>query len=291
MNNFLLINKPPGITSLDVVKKVRRITNIEKVGHMGTLDPRGCGLLIVALGKAVRLEEYILFYSKTYIVEALFGISSDTYDRESNFFEYYKINKSISASDLEKTLETLKGEIEQEPPIYSAIHINGRRAYDLARNGYNVSLPKRKVHIYNAKLINLESDNNIIRALIELHVSAGTYARSIVHTLGERLGIPATVSFLLRTKIGEISVNESIPYSKIDAHWKDSLIPPHKILNFPILEVSSDLERKILNGNTISIDKHFSSESYVSVINEREEFIAVGRVFQNYLKPEKVFLK
>lgn len=289
MNGFLLVNKPPGITSFNVVKKIREITKIDKVGHMGTLDPRACGLIIIGLGKYVRLEEYILNFTKTYIVEIHFGISSDTYDREAYSFKYQNIkNQDISPQKIEEILKSLLGEIEQEPPIYSALHINGKRAYELAREGKNLKLPKRKVKIFKAELLDYKKSKFPI-ALIEFKVSAGTYIRSLVKDISEKLGCYAITSFLLRTEIGHISISDSISFNKLSKHWKENLVSPVKILNFPLIKVDALEEKRILNGNNVLLPTYENKEIFVSVVNSKDNFIAVGKIKGNVLKPEKVF--
>lgn len=289
MDGFILINKPPGITSFDVVRKVKNVIKEEKVGHMGTLDPRACGLLIIGLGKYVRLEEYILRYPKTYIVEILFGITSDSFDREARKFYYDKSKKKIKISELEDVLNSFVGEIEQVPPLYSALHVYGKRAYELARKGETLELPKRKVSIYNATILEFNDREN--SALVEFKVSSGTYIRSLVRDIGERLNTQALTSFLIRTRIGHMSVNESIPYIKLRNCWRDFLFSPIKVLNFPVIEVNKDQEKKILNGNSIFINLFFNNlEEYVTITNSEGKFIAVGKVRENVIKPEKVFL-
>uniref|UniRef100_A0A7C3WW21 tRNA pseudouridine synthase B n=1 Tax=Dictyoglomus turgidum TaxID=513050 RepID=A0A7C3WW21_9BACT len=289
MNGFLLVNKPPGITSFDVVKKIRKITKIDKVGHMGTLDPRACGLIIIGLGKYVRLEKYILNFTKTYIVEIHFGIISETYDREAPFFRYQHIKKQdISPKKIEEILKRLLGEIEQEPPLYSALHINGKRAYELAREGKNLELPKRKVKIFKAELLDYK-ENKFPIALIEFKVSAGTYIRSLVKDIGEKLGCYTITSFLLRTEIGHISINDSIPFNKISKYWKENIISPVKILNFPLIKVDDQKEKRILNGNDVLLPTYEDKEILVSIVNSKDKFIAVGKIKGNVLKPEKVF--
>lgn len=287
MNGFILINKPPGITSFDVVKKVKRLFKEKKVGHMGTLDPRACGLLIIGLGKYVRLEEYILRFPKTYVVEILFGISSDTYDREAYRFFYEKEKKQIDIRELEDTLRYFIGEIEQTPPPYSAIHIDGERAYNLARKNISINLPKRRVIIYESKILDFNKSMN--KALIEFKVSSGTYIRSLVNDIGKRLNTKALVSFLVRTQIGHLSVNQSISYSKLkETEINNLFLSPVEVLSFPVYQTSKDEEKKILNGNSIE-SRLFQDGEYVSLINSQNRFIAVGKVIGNTIKPEKVF--
>ncbi len=287
MNGFILINKPPGITSLDVVKRVKRLFKERKVGHMGTLDPRACGLLIIGLGKYVRLEEYILRFPKTYIVEVLFGVSSDTYDREAYRFFYEKEKKQIDLRELEDTLRYFTGEIEQTPPPYSAIHIDGERAYNLARKNIPINLPKRRVIIYESKILDFNKSMN--KVLIEFKVSSGTYIRSLVHDIGKKLNTKALVSFLARTQIGHLSVNQSISYSKLkEMEINNLLLSPVEVLSFPVYKIAKNEEKKILNGNSIET-RLFHDGEYVSLINSQNKFIAVGKVIGNSIKPEKVF--
>lgn len=289
MDGFILINKPPGITSFEVVRKVKSITKENKVGHMGTLDPRACGLLIIGIGKYVRLEEYILKYSKTYIVEILFGITTDSYDREAYKFYYDKTKRRIKVSDLEEVLKVFIGEIEQTPPLYSAVHVGGKRAYELARKGENLELPKRRVTIYKATLLDFNEKEN--SALIEFKVSSGTYIRSLVRDIGEKLKIYTLTSFLIRTHIGHLSVNDSIPFNKLGDYWIKSLIPPKEVLNFPVIRVTKEQEKRILNGNSIYLNTPYNEvEEYITIVNSEEKFIAVGRVKENTIRPEKVFI-
>ncbi|TYT22537.1 tRNA pseudouridine(55) synthase TruB [Dictyoglomus thermophilum] len=288
MNGFLLINKPPGITSFEAVRRVKKLSKEKKVGHMGTLDPRACGLLIIGLGKYVRLEEYLLKLPKTYIVEVLFGVSSDTYDRESHRFFYDKEGKTVNIEILEETLKKhFTGEIEQTPPPYSAVHIEGERAYNLARKNISVSLPKRKVTIYESEVLNFDKTRNT--ALIRFKVSSGTYIRSLVHDIGEKLNTKTLVSFLVRTDIGHLSVNDSIPFNKIKEGITKKLLSPLEVLDFPVYKTSEEEEKKILNGNAIEARFSTIESPYISIINSQGRFIAVGKVSGNIIKPDKVF--
>ncbi|MGB9857978.1 MAG: tRNA pseudouridine(55) synthase TruB [Dictyoglomaceae bacterium] len=286
-----MINKPPGITSFSVVKRVKEITGIERVGHMGTLDPRACGILLIGLDKAVRLEEYILKLKKTYIVEITFGVSSETYDREAKFFSYNP-PRNIDKEDVEKVIKSFIGEREQIPPIFSALHIQGKRAYDLARKGKEINLPKRKVTIYNAELIYFQKDI-FPRALIEFTVSSGTYIRSLVKEIGEQLNISALTSFLLRTKIGKFHINNAILFKNLEEEWKENLIPAIEALDFPSFFVSHQSIKKVKNGNPISIKEvknFYQCSNPIMLIDENNELLAIAHHDNGIIKPDKVFV-
>lgn len=289
MNQFLLINKPPGITSFFIVERVKEITGIKKVGHMGTLDPRACGLLLVGLDKAVRLEEYIINLDKSYFVEIIFGVSSETYDREAKNFYYSP--KEIDKDELERLIKSFIGEREQIPPSFSALHIQGKRAYDLARKGKEINLPKRKIRIYNAELKYFE--NSIFpKALIEFKVSSGTYIRSLVREIGERLKVHTLTSFLLRTQIGKLHINQALLFKNLQKDWRESLVSPLEILNFPSFIVLDRSVRKVKNGNIISIEEveNFSTcPNPIILLDNKREILAIAYHNNGIIKPVKVF--
>ncbi|MEN2984670.1 MAG: tRNA pseudouridine(55) synthase TruB [Dictyoglomaceae bacterium] len=289
MNHFLLINKPPGITSFTVVKKIREITGIKKVGHMGTLDPRACGLMIIGLDKAVKLEEYLLTLKKTYIVEMVFGIGSETYDRESKKFTYEP--KNLNEKDLERIIKSFVGEREQVPPTFSALHIKGKRAYELARKGEEFSLPKRKIIIYNAELKYFEK-NIFSRAIVEFCVSSGTYIRSLIRDIGKILNIPVITSFLLRTQIGKFHINNALLYKNLEKNWKENLISAVDMLDLPSFLVLKDAIQKVRNGNPIRIKEvknFFNCSNPILLVDENRELLAIAYCDGNLIKPKKVF--
>ncbi|MCX7845876.1 MAG: tRNA pseudouridine(55) synthase TruB [Dictyoglomaceae bacterium] len=289
MNHFILINKPPGITSFTVVKKIREITGIRKIGHMGTLDPRACGLMIIGLDKAVRLEEYILTLKKTYIVEIVFGIRSETYDRESKVFKYNP--KNLNEKNLEDIIKSLIGEREQTPPNFSALHIKGKRAYELARKGEEIFLSKRRITIYNANLKYFEK-GIFPRAIIEFTVSSGTYIRGLVRDIGDIINIPTITSFLLRTQIGKFHINNALPFKNIEKKWKENLIPAIDVLEFPSFFVSNLVIKKIKNGNPITIKdlrNFIPCSNPIALIDENKDLLAIAYHNGDLIKPKKVF--
>ena len=277
---FLIVDKPEGMTSFDVVKKVRKLFSRQsKVGHTGTLDPLATGVLILAVGKATRLSEYLLKQDKCYIVKGRFGLSSDTYDLDGKIEEVSC--PEITKDALLKVLERFRGEIEQIPPPFSAIRIKGKRAYELARKGEKVELKPRRVRIYSLKLLNFSYPD----FEIEVCCSSGTYVRTLVHDIGKALGCDAVVVELRRTKVGKITVDEAVPLSELSkGNIKSLLIPVDELLDMPEIKLSSESKKRFKNGARIRVE---APDGLYKVYSDGE-FLGVGVVKSNLLKPEKV---
>lgn len=262
MFGFININKPKGKTSHDVVAILRRITKVKQIGHTGTLDPLATGVLPVAIGKASRLIEY-LQEDKGYIAEIEFGKISDTYDIEGNIenFSDIKVNKL----QIEKNLEKFLGQIEQIPPVYSAVHYKGKRLYELARQGIIPDdIPKRIVEIHKIELLDFDESKQI--AHVEIFCSKGTYIRSIVNDLGMMLGCGAVMTALERIKSGFFEINGSLNLDEL-ANLDDMssvLINPLDILNFKQKELSDKEYDFISHGHSLCSDE-FEQEEFVSL--------------------------
>jgi tRNA pseudouridine55 synthase len=276
----LIVDKPKGVTSFEVVKKIRKLLpkNI-KVGHTGTLDPLATGILIISIGKATRLSEYLIKQDKCYRVKGQFGISSDTYDIDGNV---KKVNcPKIEEKDLLETLDKFKGEIEQIPPLYSAIRIKGKRAYELARKGKDFEISPRRVRIYSLEL----EEFNYPFFSIKVCCSSGTYVRSLIHDIGRSFGCDAVVVGLRRTKVGNITEDTAVPLDKIDREsLRKYLLSPEKVLPFPVLRLSSEDGTKFINGIRLRINL---ADGY-RLVYSGNRFLGVGRVEAGVLKPEKV---
>lgn len=202
--SILLIDKPAGITSFDVIRRLRRRLGMRKMGHAGTLDPFATGLLIVATEADTKKLPHFMGMPKTYEAVFEFGKISSTYDADGEIKE--QSLRNVERAELAEVLTEFIGEIDQSPPRFSAIKIRGRRAYDLARAGREFVLPKRKVHVFSIKIIKWGWP------LVELEISCGkgTYIRSLAHDMGARLGCGAYVKALRRTKIGDFSVGDAV---------------------------------------------------------------------------------
>lgn len=239
---FLNIYKPVGMTSHDVVSALRHITKIRQIGHTGTLDPFAEGVLPVCIGKATRMIEF-LKDDKEYLATVQFGSATTTYDIEGE--KTFISDKKISAEDID--LKPFKGEIEQFPPIYSAIKVKGKKLYEYAREGKEVEIKPRKVVIEKIELKGFDED--LQQAEILIKCSKGTYIRSIAHDLGQNLGVGAHLIKLVRTQAGKFRVENSVELDGIDV--AKSLINPLEMIDLPVLEVNDTVLDKIKHGMPI----------------------------------------
>lgn len=212
MDSLILVNKPKGMTSHDVVYRVRKITGVKKVGHGGTLDPNASGLLVIGVGREAtkKLGEFTKGMNKTYEAEIVLGEERDTYDSEGKVVFRYT-GKMPSRDKVAKVLNSFEGKQKQMPPIHSAIKIGGKKAYDLARRGKEVKLEKRDIEIFSIELVGYSPGN--LKIVVE--VSSGTYIRSLAHDIGKKLKTGAYLKELKRTKIGEYLLENAVELEDI----------------------------------------------------------------------------
>lgn len=284
MNGIINVLKPPGMTSHDVVSYIRKVSGIKKVGHTGTLDPGAAGVLPICIGKATKLVDYITSQDKTYICEVTFGIETDTYDKYGNIVKSYNKQILIDFNLLEKTLKDhFTGDIEQIPPAYSAIKIDGKRAYDLARSGEKVNIPKRKVTIYDSKLIKVEKNT----AIIKVNCSKGTYIRSICNDLGKILGYGAYMSFLLRVKTGIFNIQNAIPILDITKeNINNIMLTMDSVLEYERINLNDIETKRFVNGALVN--KKMDDGIYK--IFSDSLFLGIGTIKSNKLKVDKLLL-
>jgi len=214
MKGILLIDKPQGITSFDVIRILRRKLKIKKIGHAGTLDPQATGLLIIGVGKGTKKLKELFKLPKVYLMEVLLGKRTETGDLEGKVLEEKEVKK-IDIKKVKEILRNLEGEVKLKVPLYSAVKISGTPLYKLARKGVKIEPPVRKMKIYKLELLEhwQEKKNHILK--IEMKCGSGTYARSVAEEIGKRLGLPATLSSLRRIKIGKFDVKNTIKLEKI----------------------------------------------------------------------------
>ena len=283
MFGFLNIYKPKGKTSHDVVAILRRVTKVKQIGHTGTLDPFAEGVLPICIGKATRLIEY-LDDNKAYIGTLQLGKSTTTYDTEGEVVNIS--DKKVTLQEIEKVLPKFQGEIEQLPPIYSAIKVNGKKLYEYARNGEDVEIKPRGVNIYKLEVVNFDKKNQTL----ELHIecSKGTYIRSIAHDIGEDLGCFGHLIKLVRIKAGQFEVNEAIKLDTLETveQVRQNLIYPLEYLNYPKYELNKTEKEKVSHGMGLEI----TAQDGVVVLTHQNEFIAVAKVENNKAKMQKVFI-
>lgn len=283
INGIIVINKPKEYTSHDVVAKVKKILNIKKVGHTGTLDPNATGVLPLLLNTGTKLSKYLIEHDKEYEVTLELGIKTDTADIEGNVIKKEEVNwKKIN--DIEETLNTFLGEQTQIPPIYSAIKVNGKKLYEYARSGQNINIEPRNIQIYEIELQKIDKQKNEIN--FRVHCSKGTYIRSLCEDIAQRLGTIGYMKELTRTKVGNFTINEAVKIEEIENNKeqiiKEKLISIEKFFESKeSIKLNKKQLDKFLNGVKIRIDKQ---ENICRIYNENNEFIGIGTIEKNFLK-------
>lgn len=281
---FLNVYKPAGITSHDVVSRMRRVTKIKQIGHTGTLDPFAEGVLPVCIGKSTRLIEY-LDDDKEYLAVVQFGKSTTTYDLEGEVTQTY--DKKVPEDEIAEALKTFEGEISQIPPIYSAIKVNGKKLYDYARQGQEVQIQPRKVTIEKIELKNFDKNNQTADILIKC--SKGTYIRSIAHDLGQNLGSGGYLIKLIRTQAGKFLVGSSINLEEFDCMEKveQNLINPLNMLDLPKVNITEEEHEKIIHGMPIDNKSFKTGDLIILIYNDYINAVAVADC--DKLRVKKVF--
>ena len=325
-DGIVLLNKSKGISSFKAINKLKWIIKSNKVGHAGTLDPIAEGLLIVMVNNATKFSDNLMKKDKEYFVELELGYETATYDTEGEVTEKYESEINISDEKIFEVINSFIGEIMQVPPMYSAIKINGEKLYELARKGIEVERQARKVKIYSIREINTEQN----KISFYTEVSSGTYIRSLVKDIGRKLGVYATMTKLVRTKIDKYSMDESVSLEEIekklvkdisddssynennvDGNGKIKEIIKFKniecIFNYEKITLSEEKYKKLKNGMTVLVgfkkfkDIHAVTENklyciYVkNEISGKKEFKGIVKVIRKshdkvYLKREKYFI-
>ena len=254
MNGVINVIKPPAMSSSGVVVFLKGLLHEKRIGHAGTLDPGAAGVLPVLVGRSTRLSDLLMSCGKEYVGEVFFGAATDTLDSYGSISEVCEC--SISEDDFKSALSYFYGEIMQVPPVYSAVKIDGVASYKLARNGKAKNKPERSVFIYAAEFLRKTGEN---RFLFRVKCSKGTYIRVLAAEIGKRLGVPAHLSFLLRTESGTQRIENSYTIDELKemsvAGNFSFIIPPEKIdLGLPILNINADDAEKLKNGVSVSVD-------------------------------------
>lgn len=289
ISGVLVVDKPVGLTSHDVVQIIRRGTGIRRAGHTGTLDPRASGVLVVLIGSAVRLSEYVSASDKRYQAILHLGASTDTYDAEGQVVSTSAVE--INEAQFEEALKNFVGEIEQTPPPFSAIKVKGKRAYQMAREGEVFELQPRKIQVYNLDLLEWAPPE----AVIDVYCSSGTYVRSLAHDLGEVLGCGAHLTGLRRTKNGRFTLRDANTLRKLNESfdsglWYQYLIPAAEALSdWPALELTHEQVEAVRHGHRLP--NSGESGTRVRGISEQGELVALLEYNPETLEyhPKKVF--
>ena len=283
MNGILLIDKPSGWTSSDVVCKLRGVLHERRIGHSGTLDPMATGLLVVFVGRATRAVEFAEADSKEYLAGLRLGVITDTQDISGNVLT--EKEQHITENELISALSRFTGDIGQTPPMYSAIKIGGKKLYDLARRGQEVERKPRQITVHALELIGREGDDFLLR----IACSKGTYVRTLCHDIGEYLGCGGCMSSLRRTRAGAFSITDAHTLDEVQLSPESFLLPVDTLFSYaPSLTVGEMAEKKLRCGNVVPVSAE--SGTY-RVYSESGEFLLLGRVIDGQLKTVKNFFE
>ena len=290
-NGLLLVNKPKGWTSHDVVGRMRKIAGTKKVGHTGTLDPEATGLLPITLGACTKLAQYLTLDVKEYVFSMRLGAQTDTDDHTGQVVHTSDAGH-VTRAQLEDALGVFSGEVMQRPPNYSAIRVNGQRAYALARAGVVFELPERPVHVYELELL----EANLPDASLRLRCGAGTYVRSIARDLGLMLGTHGHSTSIHRTGVGAFRVEDAVMLEQLDADGVEPYLMPPGIMvdSLDAWDASADEVEEIRFGRAIRVNIELEADTLVAIFDaQHTHLIAMARVERLdegvcLLKPKRV---
>ena len=275
MDALLVVNKPKGLTSRDVVNELNHIFSTKKIGHTGTLDPNATGVLVCLIGKYTKLVNLITSYDKEYIAEIKLGVKTDTDDITGNIIA--KENTTLTLDKIEEVFSNFPKTYDQQVPIYSAVKINGKKLYEYAREKIDIALPKRRVNIYSLELLSFQ--DNIIT--FKTKVSKGTYIRSLINDICTNLNTIGTMNNLIRTKQGNFDIKNSYTLEDIkNNNYK--FLTLKEFLDYPIIELDDTLIKKVSNGAIIP--NTFNIQDKV-ILTYQNKDIAIYEVNEKYLKP------
>lgn len=289
MNGIIIIDKPSGWTSHDVVGKLRRILGERRIGHGGTLDPLATGVLPVFIGRATRAVEFCESADKDYTAGIRLGIVTDTQDITGNILEVNKYN--CDENLLRDTLASFLGEQEQIPPMYSAVKINGKKLYELARKGIETERKPRKITISKIEMDRKDGTDYFIN----ITCSKGTYVRTICHDIGQRIGCGAVMSSLRRTRAGVFSINDALTLHEVEETAArgeaESFLRPvdNLFLGYPSVKIDSFQEKKCRNGADFKVKADFTG--YCRVYSENDSFLMLGNIVSGEMKTVKSFFE
>ena len=293
---FLNVLKPPGMSSHDIVGFVRHTLGIRKVGHAGTLDPGAAGVLPVAVGRATRLIEYLEHADKSYRAELVLGIATDSGDTSGAVLEQLNASSfSMPGREMvEAALSKFRGDTTQVPPAHSAIKIGGRRAYELVREGRAVEIPERHITIHALDLAQYDAEKR--RLLLDVTCSRGTYIRTLCIDIGRALGLPAVMTFLVRTRVGDFSLAAAMTLEELAEAGEAALLMPEDMLSgLPRYDLPSGRENAFCNGLSthdfhLAGDEAVCKDGAIVRVYGAGTFLGIGRIdgAAATVMPEKV---
>jgi tRNA pseudouridine55 synthase len=294
ISGVLVVDKPVGMTSHDVVQAIRNGTGLRRAGHTGTLDPRASGVLVILVGPAVRLSEFVSASDKRYQAIIRLGSATDTFDADGKFTRSDQ-PVNVTEEQFQKVLKTFIGEIEQTPPPFSAVKVQGRKAYEMARQGEDMDLTPRKITVHHLEVLEWAPPE----VVIDVHCSSGTYVRSLANDLGNALGCGAYLVGLRRTKSGRFSLRDAVPLRKLQEafhanNWYQYLIPAAEALaEWPAVELSPDEVEDVRHGHRVKAAPD-TQPGLVRGVSTQGELVALmelvtGENGEPMWQPKKVF--
>ena len=269
MNGIIIINKPKGFTSQEVVSKVKKILNEKKAGHTGTLDPLATGVLPIMLGNSTKLSKYLVEHDKTYIATIKLGDKSNTGDSEGNIIEQKEVPQNIKLQDIECVLNSFLGIQKQIPPMYSAVKVNGKKLYEYAREGQKIEVPSRDIEIYSTKLLDFDIDNKEIT--FEVNCSKGTYIRVLCEDIAEKLGTVGYMKKLKRTKVDRFYIEDSYTFEDLENGKFKNISMEELFKNLTKIDLNNRKKELFLNGVMLTYDlpdglyNIYSNNQYIGI--------------------------
>ncbi len=297
MNGILNILKPPEMTSFDIVARVRGLLRIKKAGHTGTLDPMAVGVLPICLGSATKAIEFMMEKDKLYRAELTLGITTDTQDSSGEVLETREA--AYTDEEIAAAVKSFTGKSQQLPPMYSAVKINGRKLYEMAREGLTVDRTPRDIEIFSLNILDIKREKNI-RVLFDVHCSKGTYIRTLCADIGERLGCGGHMSFLLRKRAGAFDLTTAVTLEELkqsvdEGNTASLLMSPEKVFEgFEAITLDELQEKKLRNGVAVDAAESGSiGTGLARVYTSKGIFFALGEVAKAdnklLLKSRKLF--
>ncbi len=304
LDGVLLLNKPPGITSHDAVQIVRKTISQKRVGHTGTLDPAAEGLLLICIGKATKIAQFMTGMDKTYKADICLGYETTTYDREGEFLnsEPNEI-PDLSDTEIEVILKSFSGKIIQKVPAYSAVRVNGKRLHELARKNIEVETPEREIEI--KEIIKISYEKPILT--IRVSCSKGTYIRTLAYDIGKAIGCGAYMKHLVREQVGNHSLSDALSIESMKESYNDGSLTNHllrydQVLSFSSMIVKDDFTPSVFNGVDINsefiaeVEGRFTSGDHIFLKNGDRTPLAIGtankdseHIFQENSAEDKIF--
>lgn len=310
MDGIINVLKPAGMTSFDVIGFLRKISNQKKIGHTGTLDPSAVGVLPICIGNATKAIEFMIDKDKVYRTELTLGVATDTQDSSGRVI--FSNTAQTDVDKISKVVMSFVGEIEQLPPMYSAIKIGGKKLYELARQGETIERETRKINIFDINIIRIWDDKTLFvnedqskefstkKVLFDVHCSKGTYIRTLCHDIGEKLGCGGHMSFLVRTRAGKYSLDSALTIEEIKElanknKLSSSLLPVETVFEeYSSIIIEDNAAYKYNNGQAVQvITEKDGKDALKRVYDKKGNFLGIGELFANqdnmFLKSKKFF--